>query len=53
MKKKNGFVTIFTSNDAMNIQDGIGKVFASRERSYSMVMNDYFGPIQKYTTCNT
>ena len=38
------FETIFTSNDVMNIQDGIGKGFGSREGSYSMVVNDYSGP---------
>ena len=29
--KKNDFGTIFTSNDIMNIQYRIGKVFGSRE----------------------
>ena len=43
MQKKHQFETIFTSNDVMNIQYGIGKVFGSRERSYYVGVNDYFG----------
>ena len=43
---KNGFETILTSNDVMNIQYGIGKRFRSRERAYYMGANDYFGPIR-------
>ena len=39
------FETIFTSNDVMNIQYAIGKLFGSRERSYSMEVNVYFVPI--------
>ena len=30
----------------MNIQDGVGKGFGSREITYIMVINDYFGPRQ-------
>ena len=44
--EKHEFETIFTSNDVMNIQDRIGKGFGSRERAYSMGVNDYFGPIR-------
>ena len=40
------FGTIFTSNDVMNILDVIENGFESRERSYFMVLNDYFGPIK-------
>ena len=35
---------IFTSDDVMNIQYGIGKVFGSRERAYSMGVNDFLVP---------
>ena len=44
MWEKHDFETIFTSNYAMNIHDGIGKVFGSIERAYSMGANAYFGP---------
>ena len=40
--RKHQFKTIFTSNGVMNIRCGIDKVFGSRERAYSMVVNDYF-----------
>ena len=40
---KHEFETIFTCNYVINIQDGIGKGFGSREISYSMVVNAYFG----------
>ena len=40
------FETIFNSNDVMNIQYGIDKVLRSRERAYSMVVNDNFFPRQ-------
>ena len=38
------FETILTSNDVMNIQNRFCKDFGSREISYSMKVNDYFGP---------
>ena len=38
------FETILNFDDVLNIQDYIGKIFGSRERSFSMVVNDYFGP---------
>ena len=44
MWEKHDFETIFTSNYVMNIHDGIGKVFGSIERAYSMGANAYFGP---------
>ena len=47
MWENHDFETVFTSNDVMNIQYGIGKVFSSRERAYSIRVNDYFGPILK------
>ena len=43
MLKIHELETIFTSYDVMNIQDAIGMIFASRERSYSMGVNEYFG----------
>ena len=46
--KKHNFETIFTSIGAINIQYGIGNVFGSIERAYSMGVNYYFGPIWKY-----
>ena len=46
MWKQHGFETIFTSNDVMNIQDYIGKEFGSREISYPMGVNSYFGSIK-------
>ena len=42
--EKHGSKTIFTSNNVMNIQYGIGGVFGSIERAYSMGVNEYFGP---------
>ena len=44
MWEKHYFETIFTSNDIMNIQGVIGKVFGPIERAYSMGGNAYFGP---------
>ena len=35
---------IFTSDDIMNIQYGIGTGFGSIERAYYMGVNTYFGP---------
>ena len=43
---KHYFEIILTSNDVTDIQDGIGKVFGSREISYSMGVNTFFGPRQ-------
>ena len=37
-----------TSNDVMTIQDEIVKGFGSGEETYSMGVNDYFGPIQTH-----
>ena len=48
MWKQHEFETILTSSDVINIQYGTEKVFGSREISYSMGMNDYFGPRRKY-----
>ena len=48
MFKKHEFETIITSNDVINIQDGIGKGIGFREKSYSMGINAYFGPIQTH-----
>ena len=42
--EKHELETIFTCNDVINIQDGISKGFGSRERSYYMGVNAYFGP---------
>ena len=42
--KKHEFETIFTYNYVMNIQNGLVKVFGSRQISYSPVVNDYFVP---------
>ena len=39
------FETIFASNDVLNIQDVIGKLFGYIERAYSMGVNGYFGPL--------
>ena len=36
---KHEFEEIFTSNDVINIQNGIGNVFGSRERAYSIGVN--------------
>ena len=44
ISKRRNFETIFTSNDFLNIQDSIVKGYGSWQRSYSMVVNDYFGP---------
>ena len=43
MCQRHNFETIFTSNDVTNIQYETRKGFGSREISYSMVVNDYFG----------
>ena len=40
---KHEFETIFTSNDVINIQYGIGKGFGYRERAYSLGEIAYFG----------
>ena len=42
MWENHDFETIFTSNDVINIQYVIGKVFGYRERAYSMGVNAYF-----------
>ena len=44
--EKNDSETIFTSNDDMNIQNGIGKKFGYIERAYFMGVIAYFGPRQ-------
>ena len=46
MWEKNYFEKIFTYNYVMNIQDGIGKGFGSRERAYYMGVNIYSVPRQ-------
>ena len=40
------FEKIFTTNDVMNIKNGIGKAFGSREIEYHMGVNVYFVPRQ-------
>ena len=40
--KQHYFETIFTSNDVINIQDTIGKLFESIERLYTMGVDAYF-----------
>ena len=47
MCKRRDFVTIFTYNYVIKIQDAIGKLFGSIERSYYMGVTDYFGPRRK------
>ena len=47
MWKQHDSETIFTSNSVMSIQVAIGKCFVSRERSYSIGLNDCFGPRRK------
>ena len=42
--EKHNFESIFTSNDVMNIQDGIGEGFGDIERVYYIDVNNYFGP---------
>ena len=42
--EKHEFETIFTSNDAINIQYKISKRFVNREISYSMGFHAHFGP---------
>ena len=44
MSKRHDFEAIFTSNDIMNIQDGIGKRFRSIKRTYYIGINADFGP---------
>ena len=49
MCKRYDFETIYTSNDVMNIHYAVGKIFGSRERSYSMGVYSYFGPRTTHT----
>ena len=46
MRKQHNFEIIFTSEDVLNIQYAIGKGFGYRERTFSMGVNYYFGPIR-------
>ena len=47
MWKRHNFETIFSSNDAINIQDAAGKGFGSQEIGYSMKVNDFFWSYKK------
>ena len=46
MLERHELEKIFTSNDVINIKDGIGEGFRSRERVYYLGVNAYFGPRQ-------
>ena len=47
------FETIFTSNDDINIQVVVDKIFGFRERAYYMGVNSYFVPRQTHITHTT
>ena len=53
MWENHKFETIFTSDDVLNIQYAIGKLFGSRERELYMELNDYFGPRRTNRTHST